>query len=308
MDRKWIRFFGVFLLCAVMLAGCAAEVDPEGTAVYDGRTVYMSEPEMDEYYTIWDMAEISFEEAVAQDTHIVDAEFLGFYPAEKEVQLLFQVKKVYKGTFREKNELIYVTKLRSDYRLEPGEVETYQVGREYMLFLAKTSSVYLDYDVYKPLGQIYMPETSPKWKETHSNVKKLLKESESEAAGEEILFTRSKAVGDAVAIAENIFIVRVEKLQSPSMGNLCKDYLCRVTQTVRNQPKQNEKTFITFFADSVEVGGEYLVMLSRPTGREDVSVYTLASPNSVFTLEAAEEIPELAALLAQATEYVPEME
>lgn len=303
MDRKWIRFFGVFLLCAVMLAGCAAEVDPEGTAVYDGRTVYMSEPEMDEYYTIWDVAEITFEEAVVQDTHIVDAEFLGFYPAEKEVQLLFQVKKVYKGTFRDQNERIYVTKLRSDYRLEPGEVETYQVGREYMLFLEKTSSVYLDYDVYKPLGQIYMPETSTKWKETHSSVKKLLKESEGEAAGEEIPFTRSKAVGDAVAIAENIFVVRVEKYQSPSMGMRCKDYLCRVTQTVKNEPKRNGEIYITFFADSVEVGGEYLVMLSKPTGRADV--YTLASPNSVFTLEAAEEIPELAALLAQATDYVP---
>ena len=306
MDRKWIRFFSAVLLCALLLAGCAAEVDPAGTAVYDGRTVYMSEPEMDEYYVIWDVAEITFEEAVAQDTHIVDAEFLGFYPAEKEVQLLFQVKKVYKGTFREKNELIYVTKLRSDYRLEPGEVETYEVGKEYMLFLANTSSVYLDYDVYKPLGQIYMPETSPKWKETHSSVKKLLKEAESEVTAEEIPFTRSKAVGDAVAIAENIFVVRVEKYQSPSMGMRCKDYLCRVTRTVKNQPKRNGEIYITFFADSVEVGGEYLVMLSRPTGRVDG--YTLASPNSVFTLEAAEEIPELAALLAQATEYVPEVE
>ena len=106
MMKRRIRYLCVLLCACLLFTGCAAA----GTAVYDGRTVTFEEPTWpeteDEIFV--SMAELTMEQVVSGASHIVDAEFLGFYASEKlgETHLLFQVNQIYKGSFEEKKLVI----------------------------------------------------------------------------------------------------------------------------------------------------------------------------------------------------------
>ena len=301
--KRRIRYLCVLLCACLLFTGCAAA----GTAVYDGRTVTFEEPTWpeteDEIFV--SMAELTMEQVVSGASHIVDAEFLGFYAWEKagETHLLFELNQIYKGAFEEKKPRIYVTKLFSDYRLDPGEKETYEVGKNYMLFLEKHISVYYDYDIYAQTGQVYMPEGRHNWEATHAETKKLLatvKNTAYDAVG--IRFTTSEKMKDVVDSADGVFVVRVDK----RWGNVPKtsfttQYRCSVTKTLKGEPNNQGYLVITFFNDTVELGKEYVVLINSAETKS--FFYGLASKNSLFTLEEAEEIPELKVLLDQAEDY-----
>lgn len=302
--KRRIRYLCVLLCACLLFTGCAAA----GTAVYDGRTVTYEEPTWpeteDEIFV--NMAELTMEQVVSGASHIVDAEFLGFYASEKlgETHLLFQVNQIYKGAFEEKKPRIYVTKLFSDYRLDPGEKETYEVGKNYMLFLEKHISVYYDYDIYAQTGQVYMPEGRHNWEATHAETKELLatvKNTAYDAVG--IRFTTSEKMKDVVDSAEGVFVVRVDKvwthLQTEKDYTL--QYRCSVTKTLKGTPNNQGDIIITFIKDAVELGKEYVVLINSAETKS--FFYGLASKNSLFTLEEAEEIPELKTLLDGAKDY-----
>lgn len=306
---------GLFLL---LLTGChgndaralTPETVPATTTIVDGVVIYSQEPLLapDKVLrTEYNVREMSMEEVVSETTHIVDAEFLGFYPRSRSNELVFRVASIYKGAFAEKNEVIFVQELRSNYRLDPGQEAVYEVGQKYMLFLEKYSSVYYEHDKYVQLGQVYMPETDKDWESTHSETEKIL----SALTGTDSIkdqfsqygspYTTSTKIVDALDVADSVFVIRVDSVFDEGLDTSTTAYFCSVTKTVTNTPLNNGNLIIPFFDGTVEVGQEYLVLLCK-TG-EKSEIYNLASPNSVFTLTEAAQQAELASLVENAAEY-----
>lgn len=303
------------LLLASLLGGCAsAEIPagevPETTAVYPDsfgeELVIYAKPSGRMKTEMTDVMHTTLDWVVATDTHIVDAEFLGYHYGVND-ELVFRVIKTYKGSFAAKNEVIYVQELNSNWRLDPGEEAVYEIGKQYMLFLEKFTSVYY-HDLYGQCGEIYLPETDEDWEKIHKETQELLNAGTSRdqiTAGNDlqtgIPYTDSTEINAILRQSSSVFVVEPESVFLVPEGNITTVYRCKVTQTITGTPNNNGSILIPFFNDTVEIGEKYIVMLnSGGTGSE---VYALASMDAVFALEEAAEVPELSALLEEAVDY-----
>ena len=242
-----------------------------------------------------DRIDLDFSQTVLLSSHIVDAEYLGVENGE----LLFEVTNTYKGRF-EDSDPIYVLPFEDG---EETREDAYQIGSSYMLFLRKYSHVYWEHDYYAQTDCIHMPETDEAWEKTHEETAALLKDSKysAEVAAVGNPFTTSLAVSDALKVAENIFVVEIDSIDGVSTVQPTTVFYATVVKTIRNQPANNGEIMLTLFNDTVEVGKEYVVLVNHSS--ETSKIYTVASRNSVFTVEEAEAIPELKELLANAKDY-----
>ncbi|MCI8627801.1 MAG: hypothetical protein HFI40_16280 [Lachnospiraceae bacterium] len=245
-----------------------------------------------------DKISLSYPEMVSQATHILNAEYLGMETTEYGTELMFRPSTLYKGEIED--EIIYVSLfLDEDKRQEAN----YDPGTCYLLFLEKNKSVYDEHDKYVQLGELYIPETEEAWNVYYEEMQTAIETERSvapESYGNE--FTDSGNIKEVLAIANHIFLIEVESVYVESTKAPTTVYECRVKKTILNPPLQEGSIFITFYNDTVEIGSEYVVLLSDAT--KTAPIYTLASRQGVYTWEEAEQIAELAELLEEAVPYV----
>ena len=241
---------------------------------------------------------LSYPEIVSQATHILNAEYLGTETTEYGTELMFRPTTLYKGEIED--EIIYVSLfLDEDKRQEAN----YDPGTRYLLFLEKNKSVYYEHDKYVQLGELYIPETEEAWNVYYEEMQTAIETERSvapESYGNE--FTNSENIKEILAIANHIFLIEVESVYVESTKAPTTVYECKVKKTILNSPLQEGSIFITFYNDTVEIGSEYVVLLSDAT--KTAPIYTLASRQGVYTWEEAEQIAELAELLEEAVPYV----
>lgn len=244
-----------------------------------------------------DRITFTFPEIVEHSSHIVDAEFLG---AEGR-KLHFKVTNIYKGTI-ETPESIYVERFDSGYRFD---LVSYNVGTTYMLCLRHHPTVYVQ-DCYDQVDRFYLPETKDVWDKVHAKIAVMMQDSKYSA---DVVFecnpyTTSMEVADALEVANYIFVVRADIKLNESEFHGTEKYRCTILKTIGKRPNfrpADQEIVLEFFGDTVEREKEYLVLLSKTDSA--YHNYTLASPNSVFTLEEAEAIPALKQLLEKAEDY-----
>ena len=245
-----------------------------------------------------DIVSLNYQEIVSQATHILNAEYLGTETTEYGTELMFRPSTLYKGEIED--EIIYVSLfLDEDKRQEAN----YDPGTCYLLFLEKNKSVYDEHDKYVQLGELYIPETEEAWNVYYEEMQTAIETERSvapESYGNE--FTDSGNIKEVLAIANHIFLIEVESVYVESTKAPTTVYECRVKKTILNPPLQEGSIFITFYNDTVEIGSEYVVLLSDAT--KTAPIYTLASRQGVYTWEEAEQIAELAELLEEAVPYV----
>ena len=272
------------LMCLTTLGGCASSEVTQNTATGKPDTVSLA-----------DSIDLDFSQIVMSCSHIVDGQYLGMEDGE----LLFRVTNTYKGKF-DNSDPIYVLPFEDEAE---AQKVTYQVGNQYLLFLQKYGTVYHDHEYYAQTGWIYLPETDNAWETTHNKATSLLKDSKYAADVPSLgnPYTTSLAVADAVEVAENIFVVKIDGIDGVSDVRPTTVYYATVVKTIRNQPSNGGQIMITLFNDTVEIGEEYVVLLNRSS--ETSIIYTLASRNSVFTVEAASMQASLGPLLKMAKDY-----
>jgi len=239
----------------------------------------------------------TFPEIVERSSHIVDAEFLG---AEGR-KLHFRVTNIYKGSI-ENPESIFVERFDWGYGFN---LVSYNVGTTYMLCLTHHPTVYKQ-DCYAQMGRFYLPESKEVWDKVHAKIDVMMQDSKysADVAYKCNPYTTSMEVADALEVANYFFVVRVDEKVNENEFHGTELYRCIILRTIGKRPNfrpTRNEIYLDLFADTVESGTEYLVLLSKDNSSGQA--ISLASPNSVFTLEEAEAIPELKQLLEKAEDY-----
>lgn len=239
-----------------------------------------------------------FNEIVSYSTNIVDAEYSGVYTSEYGRELLkFIPLTILKGNIA--SNIIYVQPFLESITNSSTE---YSVGSTYMLFLEKNSSVYYEYDIYVQLGELTISSDAEYWEQYHLQTQSSLLEFPDLAPlGYGIAYTKSTNIRDILRVTDNIFEVNIVEEYAKSEIAPTTVYRCNVIKTIMNTPVDSGNILLTLFNGTVEVGNAYVVMLADAT--ETANIYTLSSLNSVYTLEEAATIPELAELLDNAAIY-----
>lgn len=249
----------------------------------------------------------SEKEVIVHATHILDATYLGPYATDYGVEFMFLPTKVYKGELSDKNQsVIYVTssvdcEVWSQSPDGSGDMP-YKVGETYFLFLEKHISVYYEHDKFVPLGQLLLASDDAKWDAYHVNVEALIKNGSTSVAMYGVPFTESDNLDEVFEASENIFVVKIESVIATSTFAPTTLYSCRVQQLVRDASDVPQYIWVPLFNDTVEVGEEYLLLLSD--ANDTKPVYSLASRNhSVYAVSDAKAIPALREILATARVY-----
>jgi len=248
-----------------------------------------------------DSVKISFNETVANATHVIDAEYVGDYTSEYGSEHMFKPIKVLKGEVDiDVNSVIYVQPL-SDHSEE--ETVPYKKNEQYMLFLEKNISVYYEHDKYVQIGELHLSSNDSKWEKYHVQLQTALVELDNSAPSNYgVDYTNSKEIKDILEVSQNIFVVKIEDIYAKSTVTPTTVYRSSVTKTIRNTPVEDGNILITLFNDTVDIGGEYVILLADAT--DTAPVYTLASKNySVYSFDEAEKIPALKKLLNEATTF-----
>lgn len=247
-----------------------------------------------------DHIELSFDEVVSQATHIIEAEYIGGFSSKSGSELMFKPVKLLKGEIdTDVESAIYVQPLSINSAQETG---TYKTNGTYMLFLEKNSSVYYEHDKYVQLGELYVSSSDSKWDQYHAQIQTALtKFSDKAPLDYGVEYTISTDIKDVLQTSKNIFVVRIEGVYAKSTVTPTTVYSCSVIETLKNTPDNNGDILITLFNDTVDIGGEYIVLLADAT--ETTPVYTLSSKNSVYSLKEGKVIPELEKLLKDGTKF-----
>lgn len=291
--KHWARWGSLAACLAVLIITAAAirplllgggAEDPAGTDAPHQQT-----------HLHVDRITLSVEQAMSQATHIMSAEYLGTYVTQYGTELMFAPADVMKGTLdTADSQVLYVV---------PGTDETslaYTEGEKYLLILEKHISVYYEHNKYVRLGELMVSESDSTWAEYCDQATQFADNGAPEEYGN--LYTDAKALGEIIDFSSNIFVIRVDSVLQEGVFGPITAYRCTVTGTVKNTPAENGNILITVFNGTVEVGGEYLVLLADAT--ESVPIYTLAAREGcVHALETAASVSELKALLEQVTPY-----
>lgn len=245
-----------------------------------------------------DHIKLSFDEVVSQATHIIEAEYVGDYISEYDHELMFNPVKVLKGQLdTDDNSIIYVQSLLEVQK----ELSEYNKDETYLLFLEKNSSVYYEHDKYVQLGDLQLSSNDSEWQEHYKRVETALTDLKNQApTSYGVEYTNSTDMREILSVSKNIFVVKIEEIYAKSTVSPTTVYHSNVTKTIKNTPVDGN-ILITFFNDTVEIGGEYVVLLADAT--DTAPVYSLSSKESVYTLEEAYKIPELEELMKESIDF-----
>jgi len=236
---------------------------------------------------------LTFEEMIGYSTHIVTAMFVGPEKVDNLDVLRFTIVDVMKGQLE--NETIFV--IAPDYDYDGTIIELrYFPGETYTLFLERNTSLYYSSDRYVCLS------VSEKDKTDEEKTRDILRRyaDGSLTLGIEIPdeygsgFTMSDDIADILRVSSDIHEIEVLSVFVESTHAPTTVYNCRINRTMLGSPESSE-ILIVFFNDSVEINGEYIVLLVQVD--EGSLIYNLSSKNSVYTLQEAAKIPELAVFL-----------
>lgn len=315
MKRNCINII-CLLMVIFILSGCGTSgMNPETTAVYvesGSEIVIHGEPRLERPLWESDVLTLTVDEMLERLEYIVDAEFVGYYYLTDHDKLAFRITKIYRGAFDEANEVILVNPLDNFgyLNLEPGERPSYELGQEFLLFLGKhEASVYFPHNQYNQRGQYYLNESSEQWDEVHAYVEQQIaagvgpqSTASSAISSEEQTFTTSENLADSLGLTQDAFVVKIGYQVAKDVNVSVVSYRCTVTQTLKGIPNNGGEIIVPFPEGSVKEGESYVVLL-KPLD-ESSEIYRLVSlTNSVFPLEEAQQLPELAVLLENAVPY-----
>lgn len=291
--KNWIRW-GSLAACLAVLIITAAAVRPLLTGGGGEDSAGTDAPHQ-QTHLHGDRITLSVEEAMSRATHIMSAEYLGTYVTQYKTELMFAPKDVMKGTLdADDSEVIYV--MTDTEETSPAYTE----GKQYLLILDKHISVYYEHNKYVPLGELTVSESDSAWAKYCDQATQFADSSAPEAYGN--LYTDAQTLGEIIDFSSNIFVIRVDSVLQEGLFGPITAYRCTVTGTVKNTPAENGNILLTMFNGTVEVGGEYLVLLADAT--ESAPVYTLAAREGcVHALETIASVSELQELLEQVTPY-----
>lgn len=243
----------------------------------------------DDCYEEW-----TLDEAAAHSTDIVEAEFTGkeSFNSSEQAELIFKIEKSYKGSSSVGAEICVVPYV--DYYPE----KLYEEGKTYLLLLQRFSSVYREYDKYLVLDEQVISSSDAGWDSAVAAVKAIPLEADKTPTYSIGKYTDSEKLSEIIDFANRIFVVTIDSVMVESTIQPTTVYNCTVTGTVKGTPENDGKILITLFNDTVEVGGEYVCMLS---GSEGSIIYTLAAEDGVYPVDSS--ATEIKNLLNEAQAY-----
>ena len=314
MSRKLVSLIVACLTCSflVMISGCAKEASGINTDGGDDSASMAALLDKNDVSVSMDIdyAETSFEEDVLSSTHIITVEFVEFYDHNgagfhvTEKVALFKFATCIKGNIENDKELIYVI-LTQQEQANGGKWE-YNTGETYLLLLEKHGSLFSEHDKYLQVGRYNMPINSNECVEYIETAKQILSKYENTAPAQYgANYTVSTDIEKILPVSGNIFQVRIINSLGKSTYQPSEVFECEVVKTLRNKPVNAENILVVMYADSVSIGKEYVILLADATETEGM-VFTISSPNSVFTWEEAEQTAELREMCENAADFEPE--
>lgn len=243
----------------------------------------------DDCYEVW-----TFDEAAAHSTDIVEAEFTGkeSFNSSEQAELIFKIEKSHKGSSSVGAEICVVPYV--DYYPE----KLYEEGKTYLLLLQRFSSVYYEHDTYYVLSEQIISSSDSTWGQAATKAKAASLTEDKTPTYSIEKYTTSKDISEIIDFSDNIFVVSIDSIFAESTVYPTTVYNCTVTGTVKGTPENDGKILITLFNDTVEVGGEYVCMLS---GSEGSIIYTLAAEDGVYPVDSS--ATEIKNLLNEAQAY-----
>lgn len=276
----------IALALALSLAACAKQPAPAPDA--EPSPVPTAEPTVEPTPAPNagpDMIPQSHEDHIRSAANIVTARYVETVQSFRGDEYVYEVREELKGSAGD-GPLHVIT---SEYVILPSAMPV--SGENVILFLSGYDSVYQDHVLYTLMD---IAEDTEAEREL---IASLCADVAPDPAGGGRKFTRSDDIEDILEVTESIFFVRPEEVFVVGTQAPTTTYTCTVLSWLRGEPEFSE-ILITFFNDTVTIGGRYLVLLAEH--RERSRIYTLSSPYSVMTQDEAAQIPELRALLEEA--------
>lgn len=259
-------------------------------------------------YSEADVIELTDLEVMSNATHIVDAIYIGEQASTYGSELIFEPVSVLKGMLEgDDQNLIYVQPLTTFSSASEFNTENsvpYVEGQEYMLFLEKNISVYYEHNKYVQIGEMIIAADDDQWEEYHTTASNVVAQTEDiTPSSYGVKYSDSTELTELVDFSSNIFVVEVTGIYANSTIAPTTVYNCTVNKVIRGMPAEDGNILITFFNDTVETGGEYLVLLADAS--ETAPVYTLSSQNNcVYSINNDVGLTsDLELLLEQATDF-----
>ena len=283
---------------SVSFSGVSSETETTIVGIEDWEDDKNAESDRVLYFH--DQEQLEDDEVVVRATHVVDAVYIGKNNGSSLNDDIFQVTTIYKGRIDTVDEAELHVLLTEEH----PEGANLVAGQTYNLCLEKNFSVYYDYNRYVQIGRIVSETDSKDWNDYHDMIDKTMKDiqmTNPEAYG--VPFADSTLpIKDIIDFSSNIFIVEIKGVYAESQIQETTVYYCTVKKTIKNEPTNGGGVLITLFNNTVEIGGEYLVLLADAT--DTAPIYTLSSKSkSLFSLKEANSITELIIICNEAKEY-----
>ena len=319
----------IFLMSVFCVGGCIGDHDDTSveavitedtsTQTYTDSTVIDSSPAPDVSESavpagegpMYDKGDLSIDytdeewRSVATSSQIVDAVYLG-YTADRYRELMFRPVRMIRGSFVEEadNELFYVRIWDEAVQGEPDKI--YEEGKTYLLCLVQVTSVYYEHTVYLRSVTRDVSSEDEDWEAYHAFVESVPNEyPKSDYTAMTRNFIRSDDIDEIIDYAYGIFVIKLLDVEYPfTSRNPVRIYICSVEKALKGKPRIGHGVVRVVLPETfdAEINDELLVLIA-PFEDEYNTVHNLASKtNSVFTLEEAQDIPQLKALLDPAEE------
>jgi len=299
----------VIFVLLLFLSGCSIE---QNQTQNNTESIYIN----DEYKNQFEASVIyrSLDDALSNSNCIVTAKLEQIIESNDYREYLFKLTDTIKGTMN--LESFYVQEGYGYHSVQTANFSystldsQYSIGREYVLVLSKTISVYFDKDIYMVSGDIFIELDSDK------NITSYTRYHEPEEKGFKTLneiityvelnipldndpkvygmpYTKSEEIEDIVNASEYIVKAKIINIHTEGRTNR-NTYKCKVSESIKGLT--SNEILVILFKDTVAFGGEYLLLLNKDN--EDSLIYTLSSVNSVVDIDLDKNLVEEIIMLA----------
>lgn len=272
----------VVVLVFVFVSGCAKQNDYE--TIGDPNFPPMNDGGANVAVTI-DASYIPFDQVVENCTNVVKGKHLQTVNLGTHDEYIFEVQKQYKGTLQ--TQQIHVRRMRNTqiYIMDKGYTyytpDDYVPGQSYILLLKCRRSVYFDYDLFFVQAGTYIPvakvsQASIYGQPLYEHITLTQKDAKNFVKLENYIARESKYSSSAEIDDEYIqssklsdiltqspYVLRVEPISfvMDREYNYAERYKCKIVATYKGNIELTEID-VDFFADTVEIGNEYIVALT----------------------------------------------